>query len=1109
MMRRVRGASALIALLALSVGLPLALAATVGNPLHARASIAAGDMSDQDVIAIMAAVAYLAWATFAVALLVEVGETFAAAFGRRERRAVRIPLLGAQQDLARTLIAGVLLLAPAVVSMVGPVTSAFAAAPASAVTDPVPHATPGHAIAPDADRPPTSGAKLSAEPSAIRYRIPEQGGMRSYWALAEHYLGDGQRWPDIWQFNEGRRQPDGSVMTSPQLLHRGWTVLIPPPVAAPPAAADDEHDVTVHIGDTLSGLAAEDGVQDWATVWRENGGRVEPSGDRFTDPNLIKPGWTISIPGAGGPAPTRARHGQPGSPAPSPHRSSPGRRHVAPGPPTPVATSTPVGPAPAVPDGDHRPASGDRERATGHESAFATLPLAAFTAGGGFLAGVSFTALLRHRRRQFRWRGAGRMIGETPSRLRPIERALVGASAGVADVTWLDQALRGLVVQIADCPGGQLPDVIAACIDQESLELVLTTPRHDPPPPWRTDELGTRWRISRDDDMGYDPEQKAYHYAPFPTLSSVGYSADGQNWLLDLERVTAMSLVGDPRRCLNLARYLAAELAHNNWSEELQITLVGFGAEMAALNPGRLSHTDDLDAAVAALHRQFDDIGAAADDAGVGVLEGRLRNVAGDVWAPHVLLIAPAMAANRAGLDRLLNAMRTRAARTAIALVLAEEPSPRTAAASTRWQLEVTEDGIVRIPALGLELIAQQLPVDEAADLAALLALAAGVEDRPMPPGRGDQPWDDLADAAGAPRPEITTAPSHGPAGATAEPVIGIEGNRSLARRTLLPLPTETYLQQSAVTAEDVETLAPIVSSESRRRIEEADPGLNEDLAEWRSPDSLLPKLSLLGTPTVRGARGSLPAGRPRVAFYTEVLAYLATRPGTTAAQLGMALWPNDPNIAEKTTVRQAVAVVRKWLGVNPRTGGAHVPYGGDGSSTGVYRVEGLLIDAELFRRLRLRAVARGAAGDGIADLAAALELVSGVPIEHHHVRRRRGKDAAKPGDLEPYSWLVEDNLDTQYAAMITDVAHTVATHFLAAGEPVRAAEAAQVALLAGSAADDPLCDLVLASDAQDRHAEGDEYVRRIMANHDAEVEEDLPPRTYEILLRRRYSQAG
>ena len=70
---------------------------------------------------------------------------------------------------------------------------------------------------------------------------------------------------------------------------------------------------------------------------------------------------------------------------------------------------------------------------------------------------------------------------------------------------------------------------------------------------------------------------------------------------------------------------------------------------------------------------------------------------------------------------------------------------------------------------------------------------------------------------------------------------------------------------------------------------------------------------------------------------------------------------------------------------------------------------------------------------------------------------------------------------------------------------PPLAAAAAEVALLAGSSADTPLLDLVAASEALGNTAEADAYVKRIMANHDAEVEEDLPPRTAAILHRRQW----
>jgi hypothetical protein len=139
MTRRIQGVIGLVGMLALAVGLPWALTATIGNPLDQWSSIRSGDMSDRDVIAIMAAVTYLAWASFAIALLVELTASLVAAVTRRPRRVVRLPLLGVQQDLARTLIAAVLLLAPAVISVVGPATSAFASPPPSvsvSVSDP-------------------------------------------------------------------------------------------------------------------------------------------------------------------------------------------------------------------------------------------------------------------------------------------------------------------------------------------------------------------------------------------------------------------------------------------------------------------------------------------------------------------------------------------------------------------------------------------------------------------------------------------------------------------------------------------------------------------------------------------------------------------------------------------------------------------------------------------------------------------------------------------------------------------------------------------------------------------------------------------------------------
>jgi hypothetical protein len=208
-----------------------------------------------------------------------------------------------------------------------------------------------------------------------------------------------------------------------------------------------------------------------------------------------------------------------------------------------------------------------------------------------------------------------------------------------------------------------------------------------------------------------------------------------------------------------------------------------------------------------------------------------------------------------------------------------------------------------------------------------------------------------------------------------------------------------------------------------------------------------------------------------------------------TSERYGTELWPDDPDIVGKTKLRQSITIARSWLGLNPATGREYLPPAFAAGQVGTYRIEDALVDAELFRRLRLRGVAGGT--EGIADLRAALDLVAGVPFDPQS-RRPDG-----------YTWLNDPPLDHEYVGMIVDVAHLVATHHLAAGEPQLAATAGQTALKAGSNDDVPLLDLVAACDAQDHRGEADSYVKRILANHDAEVEEDLPPRTAEILFRR------
>jgi nucleoid-associated protein YgaU len=1102
-MRRLKALGAMLVLLVLVAGIPLGMAATIGNPLHGWADLKVGDLTDAVLIDLLAVIVWLAWAQFAVSVLVEIG-----AAARHVQMPSRIPLVpGASQHLAHTLVGAALLLGTATAALASPV-HALAATPTHTVSatasvhahTPAPSArsaSPQQASAAGGHQ-----ARVTPHTAPVTYVIPGDGrGPDTYWDIAAARLGSGEHWQQIWDLNRGRTQPDGEVMNNPGLLKPGWTVLLPSSAATPSPAAAQLEDVTVHDGDTLSGIAQSHGVADWHQVWQASQDMAEPGGQHLTNPDLIRPGWTLEVPTtapAHVPTPHVPKPQTPTQQTPTP-RTPTQQTPTRPDQPTP-GEQTPGGqtPTPARPSTSVTPGheQHDVPAASSPARSSSEAPMVAFAGGGVLLAGVSLAALIRYRRRQFRWRHPGRTIGATPPRLQRVERALLSSGhAGMADVTWLNEALRSLVHALSATDAGRLPDVVAARMTAETLELVLTGAQPEAPKPWTVDETGTRWSIDRNDELGYDPAERAYHFAPFPTLASVGYTVAGEHWLLDLERVAAMSLSGDPERCLNLARFLAAELAHNAWSEMLQVTLVGFGKEMAEINPERLTYSDDFAKAITALNSELASTTDALRNTDVDVLAGRLHNIAGDAWAPHVLLIAPSAAADTEGLEQLLTAMRAQRSRTAVALVLADDPDH---AEGTRWQLTIDEYGTLRIPALGVELIAQQIPAEEAAQLAQMLALAATTEDRPVPDADGDKPWDEYSDAAGSLRrslaaaiPPAAAAPAsrsvgHGVADI---PALHLAESAPWVTNSVLPLSAQTYLEQTATTKEDLDALAPHVDDATRAQVESIDPELDRDLSDWYDSACTRPKVCLLGPVTVT-AQGSLPQRNPRLLWNTEIVAYLATRPGGVSVErYGTDMWPDDPNIASKTKARQSISVVRQWLGMNERSGQEYLPKGVVAGLPSPYRLEDVLVDAELFRRLRLRGSARGA--DGIGDLRAALDLVLGVPFSE---RRQEG-----------YGWLAENPLDHVFAGMIVDVAHIVATHHLAAGEPELAVSAAQVALRAGSSEDVPLLDLVAACDAQDNRAEAAAYIKRILANHDAEVEDDLPPRTAEILHRRQW----
>ena len=1111
-MRRLRALAALIILLALLVGIPLGLVNTTGNPLDGWADLKVGDLSDNVVIDILAAVAYLAWAQFAVSVIIE-----AASAIRRTPLPGRIPgVFSGQQQLARTLVTTALLLGAATAAVASPI-RAFAATtptPVAASTQLVSHAQlgdehPGLALATATAAAHTSTdvqpATYSSAAATTVYVLPRNGdGPDTLWDIAEAKLGSGERWHEIWALNQGRTQADGSVMTQAGLLRPGWTVLIP--ATAAPSSPAGTTTVRVVPGDNLTAIAGAHGSTE-PVVWDLNKDRQEPDGRLFTDPNLIRPGDEILIPSQhtapATTAPTTPTPRVPSAPAP-PTRSNPAT------PPAPSRPATPPATGGVSATSSQAPAAtAPRSRVAAAATSSSAVWRDVFEGAGGLLAAGLLGALVLRRRRQFRFLQLGRTIEATPPHLLPVEKATVTyGSAAAADERFLDRALRSLVRTGTGEAGATLPDIVAVRMVGDRLELRLQRQHPDlPPAPWRADETGLWWSVSVSDELPVSADNAAEQLAPYPTLVGVGHRpADAEvtpgsaapdptreKWLLDLERAGAIALTGDPERCLDLGRFIAAGLAVNDWSDHLSVTMVGFGSELVPLNPQRLRHTEDLDGAADVLAAAFIHAITATDHAGLDVLAGRLHDVAGDSFMPHVLLVAPHVAAERDRLAALLGGLRAGPERAAVAVVLAGD---REEAPGTGWTLQVAADGRLLIPALGLDLVAQRLPVEQARGIAEMLRRAEDHRDQPMPASCGDRPYEQFCDAAGALRGDLSlprTEPPHAPVlvtnGAASPPL-----PTSLPETTtLLPAEDAAYLQTACTTEEDLQTVAPRVPVEVAARVRAADPSLDDDLTAWRDPDCPLPRLSLLGPIQLR-TRGQQPQRMP---YYAEIVAFLATREhGAQSEQLA------DAFNLQVATARRAVNVARDWLGVNPRTGQMHLPDARKSKSSqargaAVYEIEDLLVDADLFKRLHLRGQACGG-DEGIADLEAALSLVSGEPFS----QRREGG----------YEWLVDTPLQHYFVAGITKVAHTVADWALERGELNRAESAALTALLAAPYEEVPRLDLAAVIEARGSKQTAERYLRDEVCNRDDDGAGplELCERTQQILRRRQWlSQAS
>ena len=656
----------------------------------------------------------------------------------------------------------------------------------------------------------TSGVAV-ATPSTVGHPVWVVSRYDTLWDIAQKTLGDGRLFTKIAALNVGVVQPDGRVLHNDKTpLEIGWRLILPPNAtlpadhAAAPAAArpgSATHQDTVRAGQTLSEIAQDEyGSADaWPTIAAAN---------HLADPDELDVGQVLTIPGvpvvgqnpAVGPTTAAAQQNaaeqktaqdkataaakaaqdkaaatkvsaqnaaQNAAQKAAEQKAAAAERaaeqeaslaraaadqKIADQKAADAAAPVEVAPEVATPTGAPAAAgahaAGEPDTA-GAAHAVGQVPAASHLAGwlelgefGTAAAGALWLGLLAARRRQRHRRPIGKVKAPTSIPAAKLERRLRDR-AGAADVVWMDKALRYAAHLVSSRPAGELPDVTCVWISDVELQMQLATPVDAPAPFFAEDGS---WILPADIDIA--DESWTEVQAPYPALASLG-EMGGESLLVDLERLTAVTITGDADRTNALLRHLAVELAHNLWSDYLQVTLVGWGEHLRVLNPDRLRYASSVGDIVTGLRGRLAETADAETELETTLLAGRLTTEAGDggTWSPEMYLIDAAASTEQdlAMLTELMTRQPT-GQRAAVAVIARRTDGAPDEAAT----IHIDAGGMLTLPeVLGSLRIHAAGMSEQELDLVVELFKSAGQFTAPGPSQSGE-PWAEQMDVTGS-----------------------------------------------------------------------------------------------------------------------------------------------------------------------------------------------------------------------------------------------------------------------------------------------------------------------------------------------------------------------
>ncbi|MFF7550792.1 hypothetical protein ACFZCU_45375 [Streptomyces canus] len=1070
--RVLKAVLSLIVLAAAVAGLPLLLAWATPAIWDATHDDLTHLLDRQDTGAVflllLVAVGWIGWAQFAFCAVREL-------IAQLRGRTWRAPRpLGSSQRAAALLIGSILILLP---------TSSALASDAQAAPATTGAPIPGQATqapqATEADQPPASAASTSTSPTS--YTVREMRPAESLWGIAERELGDGERWREIADLNEGRTMVDGHVFRANSFLQPGWQLEMPDDAGgvrtqlqdgAPAAGAKGERVVTVHSGDYLSKIAEDelgDGDQ-WPRLFEASRDKPQPKGlPAISDPDVIYAGQQVTVPGAQPDQPphdhdhdhgndsesrettppaTQKSDGEhtPGgstgdeqAPAPS-HTAAPAPQASAPGTqarrpaedgrqdqasPSASASVTPgpgtsVSPSAASPSESSGSATSS-PAATASESpvtAPAGGPLNLRTVlGAGALLAAAITGALALRRTLQRRR---RKPGEKiaiASETSTAE-AQLAAAAEPAGAARLDVALRTLAHRAAQEEEPALvPALRAARIGARTVEVLPEDLSQEAQAPFVLGQAG--WWILPADAVLLDEEAARELPAPYPGLVTVGSTEAGELLLLNLAQLPALLLDGNPVHISEVCTSLALELGMSPWAGDVEVVTIGFGEDLPQLLPtARIAHMRQ------AAH--------ALRDLSERLLEA--HQMPETQHQPYLLLSSVALDEDTAWqfadvIDKSGTVPVTLVAPASSAAAHFPEADILNASLSEPQNLDYA----------GLDITVQRL--EHAAYMQITTALK--VSGQPSHPAEG--PWQDVPDepdtvqqpdppvseepiasTPAAPSPSLAVAAE---AGGEVFPALLAATSDPAGLRLLPTTPAQADAQPGPDTATAPPASEPVAAADTTGEEAATEADDREDSAEERNEeceahDLHAPEIRVLGPVEVTGVDST--GHGPRMA---QLAALLFFRPGRSADALCSDMDPVSP--WSLSTLNARMQGLRRSLGNDP-TGDPYVPRRKTGESP--YRLSpGVRCDWTRFLQLVEHALPLGPAG--LTDLEKALTLVRGRPF------------GGKPLPwAEPYQ--------QEMITRIIDVAHTVATYRTPTG-PHHDLSAARQAVATGLDVDD------------------------------------------------------